>query len=370
MALNEMTALGEAATAGTTYDNFVDATGNVAMDLPPIEVMYGQSIKYTKTDATAGVLTITPCEAAGVTINGGASTTVTAQYESITLHAENDATDWIIIATTGAGVGDASTSDGLDQFAATTSAELAGVISDETGTGLLTFATSPTLTTPRINTFHTSTGATRRTLTAEPVTPVNYFEESISATGDPVYQQAAGSDTNIDIGMYGKGTGSALLGPSVGEGALASVRAGSAGNMTRKVKKITGMTDATFTDILTVTVPNAAHAAGIFIRASASLGDADSSACDSYFVTLARQSGAATVLEGDIGVTSVAQPSATGAQTIVLAFQLSSLTGAVGATQTFTVQAKITRGGGASDNHYMTFVAELLNNNTGGVTMT
>jgi hypothetical protein len=36
----------------------------------------------------------------------------------------------------------------LSEFAATSSSELAGVISDETGSGLLVFATSPTLTTP------------------------------------------------------------------------------------------------------------------------------------------------------------------------------------------------------------------------------
>lgn len=41
--------------------------------------------------------------------------------------------------------------DNLSVFAATTSALLAGVISDETGSGLLVFATSPTLTTPQIN---------------------------------------------------------------------------------------------------------------------------------------------------------------------------------------------------------------------------
>lgn len=38
----------------------------------------------------------------------------------------------------------------LAQFAATTSAQLAGVISDETGSDSLVFATSPTLTTPKI----------------------------------------------------------------------------------------------------------------------------------------------------------------------------------------------------------------------------
>ena len=44
------------------------------------------------------------------------------------------------------GGGDALTSNPLSQFAPTTSAQLAGVISDETGTGVLVFGTNPTLT--------------------------------------------------------------------------------------------------------------------------------------------------------------------------------------------------------------------------------
>lgn len=44
----------------------------------------------------------------------------------------------------------AITSNPLSQFATTTSAQLAGVISDETGSGSLVFATSPTLITPNI----------------------------------------------------------------------------------------------------------------------------------------------------------------------------------------------------------------------------
>ena len=47
-----------------------------------------------------------------------------------------------------AGAGDALTTDPLSQFAATTSAQLAGVISNETGSGALVFGTSPALTTP------------------------------------------------------------------------------------------------------------------------------------------------------------------------------------------------------------------------------
>ncbi len=50
------------------------------------------------------------------------------------------------------GGGDALTSNPLSQFAATTSAQLAGVMSDETGSGALVFATSPILVTPNIGT--------------------------------------------------------------------------------------------------------------------------------------------------------------------------------------------------------------------------
>jgi hypothetical protein len=46
----------------------------------------------------------------------------------------------------------ANSSGTLAQFAATTSAQLLGVISDETGTGSLVFATSPTLVTPALGT--------------------------------------------------------------------------------------------------------------------------------------------------------------------------------------------------------------------------
>ena len=50
------------------------------------------------------------------------------------------------------GGGDALTSGNLSQFAATTSAQLLGVISDETGTGALVFASSPTLVSPALGT--------------------------------------------------------------------------------------------------------------------------------------------------------------------------------------------------------------------------
>lgn len=87
-----------------------------------------------------------------------------ALFADITLNPDQstmlayDATSsrWRVIGGTGSGGGggggDALTTQPLSQFAATTSAQLAGVISDETGTGALVFATSPTLVTPLLGT--------------------------------------------------------------------------------------------------------------------------------------------------------------------------------------------------------------------------
>lgn len=50
------------------------------------------------------------------------------------------------------GSGDALTTNPLSQFAATTSAQLAGVLSDETGSGAFVLANSPTLVTPALGT--------------------------------------------------------------------------------------------------------------------------------------------------------------------------------------------------------------------------
>jgi len=62
--------------------------------------------------------------------------------------------------TTGVGL----TANPLSQFAATTSAQLAGVISDETGSGSLVFGTSPTIVTPSINAINTAAVSTSGTI--------------------------------------------------------------------------------------------------------------------------------------------------------------------------------------------------------------
>lgn len=75
----------------------------------------------------------------------------------------------------GAGGTVAYTGGNLSQFAATTSAQLASVISDETGTGALVFATSPTLTTPVLG---TPTSGTLTNCTGLPTTGTTFTNTS------------------------------------------------------------------------------------------------------------------------------------------------------------------------------------------------
>lgn len=77
-----------------------------------------------------------------------------------------DATSSIQTQLDAKGTGNALTSNPLSQFAATTSAQLAGIMSDETGSGALVFANSPVFTTPNIGSATGSISGNAGTATA------------------------------------------------------------------------------------------------------------------------------------------------------------------------------------------------------------
>ena len=91
--------------------------------------------------------------------------------------------DWEAIASGG----DALVANPLSQFAATTSLQLKGVLSDETGSGALVFATSPTLVTPALG-VATATSINGATITSGTlngsVTGSNTGDQTITLTGD------------------------------------------------------------------------------------------------------------------------------------------------------------------------------------------
>jgi hypothetical protein len=128
----------------------------------------------------------------GVSFNGSTNITVTAAGSTLsdTVPVAKGGTGVATIGTAGqilqvnagatamefitpSGGGNAQTANPLSQFAATTSAQLLGVISDETGSGALVFGTSPTFVTPvlgvaaatTLNKVTLTTPATGSTLT-------------------------------------------------------------------------------------------------------------------------------------------------------------------------------------------------------------
>jgi len=108
----------------------------------------------------------------------------------------------------------AYTSNKLSVFAATTSAELAGVISDETGTGVLVFGTAPTFTTSIDGgaTFGAFASSTALTL-GYTGTAANTTNIATGATASATTKTinigtggAAGSTTNVNLGSASGGT--------------------------------------------------------------------------------------------------------------------------------------------------------------------
>lgn len=148
---------------------------------------------------------LTPVAANTVLANATGSTATPTAFAMPSCSGTNNALRW----TAGTGFTCASsialTSSGLNQFAATTSAQLASVISDETGSGPLVFATSPTLGAA------TFTGNT----TLGYASP-NFILNDTSGTGSATAQFASNgtiqwiiqktSSNNLNIGRFNAGS--------------------------------------------------------------------------------------------------------------------------------------------------------------------
>jgi hypothetical protein len=112
--------------------------------------------------------------------------TTTDEFETILTVADPSADRTITLPNATGTV--ALTENKLSAFAATTSAELAGVVSDETGTGALVFANTPTLVTPNIG------EATGTSLTLSGDLTVNGTTTTINSTTVTV------DDKNLELG--------------------------------------------------------------------------------------------------------------------------------------------------------------------------
>lgn len=156
---------------------------------------------------TIGVATATSVNKVAITAPATSATLTIADGKTLT--ASNTLTMTATDGSTaafGAGGTVAYTGNNLSVFAATTSAQLLGVISDETGSGLLVFGTTPTITTPVFSGVPTGT-ITSGTYTAT-IAAVAGF--SIADTTQDVHYLRIGNIVSlsgaIDFSDHGAGT--------------------------------------------------------------------------------------------------------------------------------------------------------------------
>lgn len=168
----------------------------------------------TPTQATADLIVMT-----GDAGSGGNKGLVPAQVTGDSAKFLRGDATWQTIS----GGGDALTTNPLSQFAATTSLQLKGVISDETGSGALVFATSPALTTATITTSLVPTANDGAPLGDA----THQFSDLFLAeggvinwdNGDATITQTGNDITIAGITTFGVGTGTALTAGTIELGA-------------------------------------------------------------------------------------------------------------------------------------------------------
>lgn len=218
---------GDTLTSGLTFPNtglhILDT--NASHDLivaPGSNITADRTLTVTTGDSNrtltmAGDASITGTNSGDVTL-AGTPDYITISGQVITRGAVDvttDITGAVPIANGGTGATSLSganiavTTGHLGQFAATTSSQLLGVLSDETGTGAAVFGTSPTLTTPNLGT------PSAVTLTNGTGLPVTGLASSTSANLASVISDETGSGALV-FGTSPTFTTPALGTPSAG----------------------------------------------------------------------------------------------------------------------------------------------------------
>jgi len=187
-------------------------------------------------------------------------------------------------------------------------------------------------------------------------------ERALVGTANEIDITDGGANGNVSVGLANE--------PNVATALTLGGVAGSATAARVFTKKVTGIGDNTATDVLTVTVPNANHAATIRLLFLSSNGGSDafeSSRTATGAVVVARVTGLNAVATAATLTHEAIATVAAGA-THTLAYGVSAISGAVGAVNTFTVQVTINDSGNTASNQVVVF-AEVLNAEASGITV-
>ena len=164
----------------------------------------------------------------------------------------------------------------------------------------------------------------------------------------------------VDNGTFFRG--------AIGQGSTAASAV--AGSSYRVINTVNSVGDNVATAVFTVTVPNANHAAMVKVTILSSNGSTDafeSSRTAQGAIVLARTTGVTTVVTAAT-LTLADIATVAGGATHTLAYSVSSVSGAAGATQTFTINVTIDDSGNTAANSVVV-LAELINSQATGVTI-
>lgn len=157
---------------------------------------------------------------------------------------------------------------------------------------------------------------------------------------------------------------------------IGATAGGAASSAYTLVKTVTAVPDNTATAVFTVTIPNPTVSANAtilvqvlgVIGAGGAVGAGESSSGSTYIISLARTVGVTTVVATSSQGT-VASGKVAGAHTFTCTVAASSVSGAAGVTQTFTINATAIDVTTGATNHVVTMTATVLNGATGGVSI-
>lgn len=259
------------------------------------------------------------------------------------------------------------------------------VIRTTGASALLPFTCTITGTTPAISTIAKAPGDVSGTL---PVANGGTGNTTLTAHGvlvgegtSAIAPTAAGAANTVLIGNGASADPTFSASPIVTTLAATTSRvlggtgiAAAATTFMDLTKVVTGIANNTATDVITVTVPNAAHAAMITVDITGSLGAGgaigafEATGVTRYQIAVARTAGVATVATASSAIGG-ATSAVAGASTITVTAVVSAITGAVGVTQTFTIQVTIAHGSGSSTNHSAVIRCAVLNANATGITI-
>jgi hypothetical protein len=133
------------------------------------------------------------------------------------------------------------------------------------------------------------------------------------------------------------------------------------------LKLLTGMADNTNVNLCLVTIPNAIMGCILAFTVQGTQGDGDSTESSYWTCAVSRVAGANAKMLFSAKGNSAATVGVT--STVAATLSNTAVSGAVGAVNTFQIQAKVARSAGASTGHVLVASIEVLNGFASGCTV-